>query len=199
MAFPDNVSSPDLTRKGTSDDMAVSPAGETAPDHDQPNFKCTLFKSSPLQSGAKDSTIDKNCTPSTGDKRVPLENKNLMDILHVDKEQMGDVRKQLRFNEEASASPTARKDILQRRMTEMKTMEMEVRRQMATLVEKHMRQMEEMKMLTTQMTQKLEWMKMMIIGQQQTILKQQQTTLELLQTTLEQVASVNYLVCRRLQ
>ena len=76
----------------------------------------------------------------------------------------------------------------------MKTMEMEVRRQMATLVEKHMRQMEEMKMLTTQMTQKLEWMKMMIIGQQQTILKQQQTTLELLQTTLEQVASVNYLV-----
>jgi hypothetical protein len=97
------------------------------------------------------------------------------------------------------ASPTARKDILQRRMTEMKTMEMEVRRQMATLVEKHMRQMEEMKMLTTQMTQKLEWMKMMIIGQQQTILKQQQTTLELLQTTLEQVASVNYLVCRRLQ
>jgi hypothetical protein len=201
MAFPDNVSSPDITRTRTSEDMAVSPAGATAPDHDQPKFKRTLYKSSPLQSGTTDSTADKNCTPSTGDKRVPRENKNLMDNLNMqldDNEQMGDVRKQLRFNEEARASANARKDMLQMRMIEMKRMEMEVRRQMAELAEKHMRQIEEMKMRTMQMTQKAEWMKA-IIGQQQTILEQQQTTLEQLQTILEQVASVNDLVCRRLQ
>ena len=88
----------------------------------------------------------------------------------VDNEQMGDVRKQLRFNEEARASANARKDMLQKRMIEMKRMEMEVRRQMAELAEKHMRQMEEMQMLTTQMTQKAEWMKAIIGQQQQTIL-----------------------------
>ena len=196
MSYPENMSSPDLTRKGTSDDMAVSPAGATAHDHDTPNFKRTLFKSSPLQSGTTDSTIDKNCTPSTDDK-----NKNLMDNSHMqlaDNEQMGDVRKQLRFSEEARASANARKDNSHMRMIEMMRMEMEVRRQMAELAEKHTRQMDEMKMLTTQMAQKAEWMKT-IIGQQQTILEQQQTTLEQLQTIFELVARMNDLVCRRLQ
>ena len=196
MSYPENMSSPDLTRKGTSDDMAVSPAGATAHDHDTPNFKRTLFKSSPLQSGTTDSTIDKNCTPSTDDK-----NKNLMDNSHMqlaDNEQMGDVRKQLRFSEEARASANARKDNSHMRMIEMMRMEMEVRRQMAELAEKHTRQMEVMKMLTTQMAQKTEWTKT-IIGQQQTILEQQQTTLEQLQTIFELVARMNDLVCRRLQ
>ena len=185
MSYPENMSSPDLTRKGTRDDMAVSPAGATAHDHDTPNFKRTLFKSSPLQSGTTDSTIDKNCTPSTDDK-----NKNLMDNSHMqlaDNEQMGDVRKQLRFSEEARASANARKDNSHMRMIEMMGMEMEVRRQMAELAEKHTRQMEVMKMLTTQMAQKTEWTKT-IIGQQQTILEQQQTTLEQLQMIFELVA-----------
>ena len=88
-----------------------------------------------------------------------------MDNLNMqldDNEQMGDVRKQLRFNEEVHASANARKDMLQRRMIEMKRMEMEVRRQMAELAEKHMRQIEEMKMRTMQMTRKAEWMKAII-------------------------------------
>ena len=54
MALPaENMSSPDLTRKGTSDDMAVSPAGATAHDHDTPNFKRTLFKSSKVVAAAE--------------------------------------------------------------------------------------------------------------------------------------------------
>ena len=184
------MSSPDLTRKGTSDDMAVSPAvGRPLMTmiHPTSSVRCSSrLKSSPLQSGTTDYTIDKNCTPSTDDK-----NKNLMDNSHMqlaDNEQMGDVRKQLRFSEEARASANARKDNSHMRMIEMMRMEMEVRRQMAELAEKHTRQMDEMKMLTTQMTQKAEWMKT-IIGQQQTILEQQQTTLEQLQTIFELVAS----------
>ena len=85
-----------------------------------------------MQRGATEFPTEKNYTPSTGDKRVTSENKDLMDSLRkqlVDNEQMGDVCKQLHFNiEEAQA--TAMKD-MQKRMAEMQT--------------KHMAEMEEMK------------------------------------------------------
>ena len=73
MALPENMSPPDLTRKETSDDMAVSPAGATAPDHDKPNFKRTLFKTASPQHGTTESDNDKICTPTTGDKRATRE------------------------------------------------------------------------------------------------------------------------------
>ena len=142
--------------------MNVATPGKDAPNLDKTAPKRALF-SSPSAVAHNKTNIS---TPTTTDKRDTRESKkNLMDNRHMklaDNEQMGDVRKQLRFNEEVHASANARKDMLQRRMIEMKRMEMEVRRQMAELAEKHMRQMEEMKMRTTQMTQKAEWMKEII-------------------------------------
>ena len=73
MSLPENMSSPDLARKETSDDMAVSPAGTTAPDHDKPNFERTLSKTVSPQHGATESDNDKNCTPTTGEKRATRE------------------------------------------------------------------------------------------------------------------------------
>ena len=67
------MSSPDLTRKETCDDMAVSPAGTTAPDHDKPNSECTLSKTVSPQQCATESDYDKNCTPTTGEKRATRE------------------------------------------------------------------------------------------------------------------------------
>jgi hypothetical protein len=198
MENPEKMSAPDPALDANIDAMNVATPGKDAPNLDKTAPKRALF-SSPSAVAHNKTNIS---TPTTTDKRNTRERKkNLMDNRHMklaDNEQMGDVRKQLRFNEEVRVSANARKDMLQRRMIEMKRMEMEVRRQMAELAEKHMRQMEEMKMRTTQMTQKAEWMKE-IIGQQQMILEQQQTTLEQLQMILEQVASVNDLVCRRLQ
>ena len=73
MALPENMSSPDLTRKRTIDDMAVAPAGATAPDRDQPNFKRTLSKTVSPQHGTTESDNDKNCTLTTDEKRATRE------------------------------------------------------------------------------------------------------------------------------
>ena len=74
MSYPKTMSAPDLTRKETSDDMAVSPAGATAPDHDKPNSKRTLSKTVSPQHGATESASDeKNRTPTTGEKQATRE------------------------------------------------------------------------------------------------------------------------------
>ena len=74
MSYPKKMSAPDLTRKETSDDMAVSPAGATAPDHDKPNSKRTLSKTVSPQHGATESASDeKNRTPTTCEKQATRE------------------------------------------------------------------------------------------------------------------------------
>ena len=127
MENPEKMSAPDPALDANIDAMNVATPGKDAPNLDKTAPKRALF-SSPSAVAHNKTNIS---TPTTTDKRDTRESKkNLMDNRHMklaDNEQMGDVRKQLRFNEEVHASANARKDMLQRRMIEMKRMEMEVR------------------------------------------------------------------------
>ena len=120
MENPEKMSAPDPALDANIDAMNVATPGKDAPNLDKTAPKRALF-SSPSAVAHNKTNIS---TPTTTDKRNTRESKkNLMDNRHMklaDNEQMGDVRKQLRFNEEVRASANARKDMLQRRMIEMK-------------------------------------------------------------------------------
>ena len=137
MSYPEKMSAPDPARNEICDAIAVSPTGKAAPDHDKLNPKPTTFKSPNTQRGATEFPNDKKDTPSTGDNK--RENKDLMDNLHmklIDNEQIGDTRKQLRFNEEARWNANM-KDV-QKLMAEMQTKRMaervEMRKQLAEMM-----------------------------------------------------------------
>ena len=171
MENPDKMSVPDLAPDANFDAMNVATPGKDAPNLDKTAPKRALF-SSPSAVAHNKTNIS---TPTTTDKRNTRESKNLMDNRHMqlaDNEQMGDVCKQLRFNEEARASADAMKD-MRKQMTEMQTRQ---RAELEMLTrqreEMHTRQMAEMKMLKT------------IIEQQWTIIEQQQTILRKLQQTI---------------
>ena len=67
------MSAPHLAPDANSIGMAVSPAGAAAVDPDKTNAKRTLFKNVSPRRGAKESDNEKNCTPTTGEKRATRE------------------------------------------------------------------------------------------------------------------------------
>ena len=73
MSYPEKISAPLLAPDANSIEMAVSPAGAAAVDPDKTNAKRTLFKNMSPRRGAKESDNDKNCTPTTGEKRATRE------------------------------------------------------------------------------------------------------------------------------
>ena len=73
MSYPEKMSAPHLAPDANSIGMAVSPAGAAAVDPDKTNAKRTLFKNMSPRRGAKESDNDKNCTPTTGEKRATRE------------------------------------------------------------------------------------------------------------------------------
>ena len=70
MSYPEKISAPLLAPDANSIEMAVSPAGAAAVDPDKTNATRTLFKNMSPRRGAKESDNDKNCTPTTGEKRA---------------------------------------------------------------------------------------------------------------------------------
>ena len=73
MSYPEKMSAPHLAPDANSIGMAVSPAGAAAVDPDKTNAKRTLSKNMSPRRGAKESDNDKNCTPTTGEKRATRE------------------------------------------------------------------------------------------------------------------------------
>ena len=174
------------------DAMHLATPGKDAPNLDKTAPKRALF-SSPSAVAHNKTNIS---TPTTTDKRNTRESKNLMDrhMQLADNEQMGDVCKQLRFNEEARASADAMKD-MRKQMTEMQTRQMaELEMQTRQMEEMHRRQMAEMKMLTTQMKILSTHMAEMktIIEQQQTILRKQQQTINNLMQAVKRMMLQRY-------